>query len=49
MAASPGRTQGMTSFTAFDIPGDKPLEYDVSLQINMTGIRGSQTSRTRQL
>jgi hypothetical protein len=34
MAASPGRTQGMTSFTAFDIPGDKPLEYDVSLQIN---------------
>jgi hypothetical protein len=26
--------QGMTSFTAFDIPGDKPLEFDVSLQIS---------------
>jgi hypothetical protein len=26
--------QGLSSFTAFDIPGDKPLEYDVSLPIS---------------
>ncbi len=26
--------QGMTSFTAHDIPGTKPLEYAVTLQIN---------------
>jgi hypothetical protein len=26
--------QGLANFTAFDIPGDKPLEYDVSLPID---------------
>lgn len=26
--------QGMASFTAYDIPGQKPLEYDVTLQID---------------
>ncbi len=25
---------GMTSFTAYDIPGDKPLEYDVTLKLS---------------
>lgn len=26
--------QGLTSFTVYDVPGPKPLEYDASLQIN---------------
>mgnify|MGYP001499278135 CR=1 FL=1 len=26
--------QGLTSFTVYDVPGPKPLEYDVTLQIN---------------
>jgi hypothetical protein len=26
--------QGVTSFTVYDVPGPKPLEYDASLQIN---------------
>jgi hypothetical protein len=29
--------QGMVSFTAWDIPGDKPLEYEVTLPIHLSG------------
>ncbi len=30
--------QGMVSFTSYDVPGDKPLEFDVTLQIDPSKI-----------